>query len=66
MADTLRTAIGKALYGLRKGTVEPVSGMSKEVLGFRQCSWRGQRQGEGAWTLVCVAFDVQRLHVLQG
>jgi hypothetical protein len=41
MAYKLRTAIGKALYRLRKSTVEPVIGIIKEVLGFRQFSLRG-------------------------
>jgi transposase len=66
MAYKLRTDIGKAIYGLRKCTVEPVIGIIKEVLGFRQFSLRGQRKVEGEWTLVCLAFDVKRLHVLQG
>lgn len=38
MAYKLRTAIGNALYRLRKSTVEPVIGIIKEVLGFRQFS----------------------------
>jgi transposase len=66
MAYKLRTDIGKAIYGLRKCTVEPVIGIIKEVLGFRQFSLRGQRKVEGEWNLVCLAFDVKRLHVLQG
>jgi transposase len=66
MAYKLRTDIGKAIYGLRKCTVEPVIGIIKEVLGFRQFSLRGHRKVEGEWNLVCLAFDVKRLHVLQG
>lgn len=65
MAYKLRTEIGKAIYGLRKCTVEPVIGIIKETLGFRQFSLRGQRKVEGEWNLVCLAFDVKRLHVLQ-
>jgi transposase len=66
MAYKLRTAIGKAIYGLRKCTVEPVIGIIKETLGFRQFSLRGQTKVEGEWNLVCLAFNVKRLHVLQG
>jgi transposase len=66
MAYKLRTEIGKAIYGLRKSTVEPVIGIIKETLGFRQFSLRGQRKVAGEWNLVCLAFDVKRLHVLQG
>jgi len=66
MAYKLRTEIGKAIYGLRKCTVEPVIGIIKEVLSFRQFSLRGQTKVAGEWNLVCLAFDVKRLHVLQG
>jgi hypothetical protein len=38
MAYKLRTALGKEIYGARKCTVEPVIGIIKEVLGFRQFS----------------------------
>jgi len=66
MAYKLQTEIGKAIYGLRKCTVEPVIGIIKEALGFRQFSLRGQRKVAGEWNLVCLAFDVKRLHVLEG
>lgn len=66
MAYKLRTTIGKAIYGLRKCTVEPVIGIIKETLGFRQFSLRGQTKVEGEWNLVCLAFDVKRLHALLG
>lgn len=64
MAYKLRTAIGKAIYGLRKCTVEPVIGIIKEVLGFRQFSLRGLTAAAGEWCLVCLAFNIKRLHVL--
>src|SRR5262249_32708929 len=35
MAYKLKTVIGKAIYRLRKCTVEPLIGIIKEVLGFR-------------------------------
>jgi hypothetical protein len=66
MACKPRTEIGKAIYGLRKSTVEPVIGIIKEALSFRQFSLRGQRKVAGEWNLVCLAFDVKRLQVLQG
>src|SRR5450755_668595 len=54
MAYTLRTALGEAIYGARKCTVEPVFGIIKEVLGFRQFSdaagnWR--RLASGVWSV---------------
>ena len=67
MAYKLKTAIGKAIYGLRKCTVEPVIGIIKEVMGFRQFSLRGEQAAAGEWWLVGLAFNLKRLHsLLQG
>jgi transposase len=64
MAYKLQTEIGKAIYRLRKCTVEPVIGIIKEVLGFRQFSLRGLRAAAGEWCLVCLAWNLKRLHRL--
>jgi transposase len=64
MAYKLKTDIGKRIYGLRKSTVEPVIGIIKETLGFRQFSLRGLWAVAGEWCLVCLAYNLKRLHVL--
>jgi len=64
MAYHLQTDIGRAVYRLRKCTVEPVIGIIKEVLGFRQFSLRGLTAAAGEWSLVCLAWNLKRLHVL--
>ena len=64
MAYKLKTALGQAIYRVRKCTVEPVIGIIKEVLGFRQFSLRGKQAAAGEWCLVCVAFNLKRLHTL--
>ena len=64
MAYKLCTEIGHAIYALRKSTVEPVIGIIKEVLGFRQFSLRGLLPAAGEWSLVCLAFNLKRLHLL--
>lgn len=64
MAYKLKTDIGKIIYGLRKSTVEPVIGIIKETLGFRQFSLRGLIAVAGEWCLVCLAYNLKRLHVL--
>jgi transposase len=66
MAHKLRTATGKAIYRLRKCTVEPVIGIIKEAMGFRQFSFRGQENVTDEWCLVCLAYNFRRLQVLQG
>jgi transposase len=64
MAYKLKTLIGQAIYAARKSTVEPVIGIIKEVLGFRQFSLRGEESAAGEWCLVCMAFNLKRLHRL--
>jgi len=64
MAYKLQTQIGQAIYRLRKCTIEPVIGIIKEVLGFRQFSLRGLVAAAGEWGLVCLAFNLKRLHGL--
>ena len=64
MAYKLQTAIGKAIYRQRKATVEPVIGIIKAVLGFRQFFLRGLDVVNDEWALVCLAFNLKRLHTL--
>ncbi len=64
MLYKLRTEAGEAIYKLRKSTVEPVFGIIKEVMGFRQFSLRGLAAAGGEWNLVCLAYNLKRLHVL--
>ena len=64
MAYKLQTEIGRAIYRLRKCTVEPVLGIIKDILGFRQFSLRGLQAAAGEWCLVCLAFNLKRLHSL--
>lgn len=51
-------------YGLRKQTVEPVFGIVKQVLGFRQFHLRGLTKVDGEWKLVMLAYNCKRLHNL--
>lgn len=65
MAHRLKTKAGRAAYALRKQTVEPVFGIIKSVMGFRQFSLRGLKKVSGEWTLVCLAWNVKRMAVLR-
>ncbi|MGH8335721.1 MAG: transposase [Gammaproteobacteria bacterium] len=65
MAHRLKTTAGRALYKLRKQTVEPVFGIIKEVLGFRRFSLRGLEKVTLEWTLVCVSYNLKRLFNLK-
>ncbi len=64
MAEKLASEEGRALYKLRRQTVEPVFGVIKAVLGFSGFSLRGLDKVEGEWTLVALAYNCKRLHKL--
>ena len=65
MREKLKTDEGRRLYAKRKQTVEPVFGIIKEVLGFRQFLLRGLEKVRGEWSLMCLAYNVKRLWALQ-
>jgi transposase len=65
MAHRLTTKAGRAAYALRKQTVEPVFGIIKSVMGFRQFSLRGLSKVSGEWNLVCLAWNIKRMAVLR-
>jgi hypothetical protein len=65
MVHQLSTQAGKALYKLRKQTVEPVFGIIKQVMGWRQMSMRGLDKAQGEWRLVTMAWNIKRMHVLR-
>jgi hypothetical protein len=61
MKHALKTKAGRALYALRKQTVEPVFGIIKSVMGFRQFLLRGLANIGTEWTLVCLAWNLKRM-----
>ena len=65
MKHRLQTRQGRAIYGRRKCTVEPVFGIIKAVLGFRQFHLRGLEAVAGEWTLVTLAWNLKRMFTLQ-
>jgi transposase len=65
MAHRLQTPAGRKLYGLRKQTPEPVFGIIKSVMGYRQCLLRGLENVTGEWNLVTMSWNIKRLFALQ-
>ena len=64
MRHRLQTKEGKARYALRKQTPEPVFGIIKSVLGFRQFLLRGLDKVRGEWSLVTMAWNMKRMFAL--
>jgi transposase len=65
MRHALKTKAGRAAYALRKQTVEPVFGIIKSAMGFRQFLLRGLDNVRHEWTLVCLAWNLKRMAVLR-
>jgi hypothetical protein len=66
MCHRLQTKAGKARYALRKQTPEPVFGIIKSVLGFRQFLLRGLNKVRGERSLVTMAWNMKRMFALAG
>ena len=66
MRNKLKTVEGRKVYAQRKSTVEPVFGIVKQVLGFRQFFLRGLEAVSGEWTLVSIAWNMKRMFALSG
>ena len=65
MTHRLATPEGRQLYALRKQTPEPVFGIIKSAMGFRQFSLRGLDKVTGEWNLVTLAWNIKRMFTLQ-
>ena len=61
MKHRLKTKSGKAVYAKRKSTIEPVFGIIKSVMGFREFLLRRLGAVRGERDLVCIAFNLKRL-----
>lgn len=66
MRHDLKTKEGRRIYAQRKCTVEPVIGIVKLVLGFRQFFLRGLENVKGELNLVALAWNLKRMFVLVG
>jgi hypothetical protein len=64
MAHQLKTSAGRADYALRKQTVEPVFGVIKHVMKFRQFLLRGVEKVRHEWNLVALAWNLKRMGAL--
>lgn len=61
MRAKLQTECGRAVYGLRKGVVEPVFGQIKGARGFRRFSLRGLENIRSEWRLVCLTHNLLKI-----
>lgn len=71
MKHLLKTQEGKKIYAKRKSTIEPVFGIIKHVLGFRQFLLRGleavptgRQAVTGEWNLISIAYNLKRMYAM--
>jgi hypothetical protein len=65
MTYRLKTPRGRELYALRKQTPEPVFGINKSVMGYRQCLLRGLENVKDEWNLVTMSWNIKRMFAMQ-
>lgn len=61
----MKTQSGRAVYALRKQTVEPVFGIIKHVMKFRQFLLCGVERVSHEWNLVALAWNLKRMNALK-
>ena len=64
MKRKIDSPLGRIIYGRRIATVEPVFGLIKHVMKFRQFLLRGLASARGEWSLVCLAWNMKRMNAL--
>ena len=50
---------------MRKQTPEPVFGIIKSVMGYRQSLLRGLENVQGEWNLVTMSWNIKRMFAMQ-
>ena len=66
MKHRLQTKEGKQIYAQGKSTVEPALGIMKQIIGFRQFLLSGFENAKGEWNLLCIAYNLKRMHTIGG
>jgi hypothetical protein len=65
MKEKIESEVVRELYRMRKQTVEPVFGVIKAAMGFRQFLLRGIEKVRGEWQLVTLSYNFKRLTSLK-
>jgi transposase len=65
MRQKLRSSAGRAVYGKRKGLVEPVLGTLKEQRGMKRFRLRGLAKVSIEFTLAAISYNLTRLFALR-
>lgn len=61
MKRKLRTTAGRAIYGIRKGLVEPVFGQIKRCMRFSEFTVRGLVKAQQEWSFMCALHNLLKI-----
>jgi transposase len=61
MKEAIDSDVGRALYGLRLATVEPVFGNVRHNKGLDRFTLRGRQKVDGQWKLFCMVHNIEKL-----
>ena len=62
MKRKIDSALGRAIYGRRLGTVEPVFANITRMLGLNRFTLRGKRKVNTQWLLFCLVHNIGKIH----
>ena len=62
MKKKIDSETGRHIYSQRIGTVGPVFGNIKEMIGFRRFSFRGKEKVNAQWQLVSMLHNIGKIH----
>ena len=62
MKQKIDSALGRHIYGLRLGIVEPVFGNLRETIGLRRFSLRGKTKVNAQWKLMTMIHNIFKIH----
>ena len=62
MKQKIDSVLGRHIYGMRLGIVEPVFGHLRENLGLRRFSLRGKTKVDGQWKLMTMLHNLTKIH----
>ena len=62
MKEKIDSPEGRAIYAGRLGTVEPVFGHIREMIGFKRFGLRGKRKVNAQWQLMATIHNVLKIY----
>jgi hypothetical protein len=62
MKKKINSAVGKLLYGLRQGTVEPVFAIIGSATGLNRFTLRGRTKVDAQRKTFCLVHNLKKIH----